>query len=387
MAAHAGTVAIHTRLGRAGPGHEPLSAIDVGRPGPAKRGRELPTVPGYEILGELGRGGMGVVYKARQLQLNRARRPEDDPGRRPRRRRTSWPASAPRPRPSPGLQHPNIVQIYEVGEHDGLPFFSLEFVRRRQPGRAARRHAAAAAPGGRSWSRRWPGPCTRPPARHRPPRPEAGQRPAPPLATLEQPAETSPPLEPSATGDAVPKITDFGLAKQLRRATRPDARPAPSWARPATWPPSRPPGKAKDDRPGRRRLRPGRDPLRAADRPAAVQGARRRWTPCCRCCTDEPVPPRRLQPQVPRDLETICLKCLQKEPAARYARPGTWPTTCAASWPASRSGPGRSARRAGLALVPAQPRLGGDARGRGGAARGHRGGVARRPWRWRRRTR
>src|SRR6187397_1220266 len=83
-------------------------------------------VPGYEILGELGRGGMGVVYKAKHLKLNRvvalkmilagghAGEAELE------RFRIEAEAVA-------HLQHPNVVQIFEVGEQNGLPFFSLEF--------------------------------------------------------------------------------------------------------------------------------------------------------------------------------------------------------------------------------------------------------------------
>jgi len=84
-------------------------------------------IEGYEILGELGRGSMGVVYKVRQTQPNRFAAlkmllpdmPADEKAR--ARFRIEVEAAA-------RLQHPNIVHIYEVGEHQGRPFYSMEYV-------------------------------------------------------------------------------------------------------------------------------------------------------------------------------------------------------------------------------------------------------------------
>jgi tRNA A-37 threonylcarbamoyl transferase component Bud32 len=115
-------------------GAEPTPRAD---PGPMESSREgvvsppaepgLPAIPGYEVLGELRRGGMGVVYKARQVKANRlvalkmilAGRHADAQDLARFRREAEAVAR---------LQHPHVVQIHEVGEAEGRPFFSLEFV-------------------------------------------------------------------------------------------------------------------------------------------------------------------------------------------------------------------------------------------------------------------
>ncbi len=299
------------------------SALPMTPPGGGPA-RALPVVPGYEILDEFWvSGGMGVVYKARQIQLNRlvalkmilagGHAGEAELAR----FRTEAEAVA-------RLQHPNIVQIHEVGEHDGLPYFSLEFC---AGGSLAQKLGGTPLPPPEAAGlvetlaramRRGPS------ARHRPPRPEAGQR---------------------AAGRATARPRSPTSAWPSSWTTPARRRPAPSWARRATWRPEQADGQASEIGPAGRRLRPGGHPLRVPDRPAALQGGDGAGDAGCRCVTQEPVPPRRCSPQVAarpgNDLSEVPGKGAG---ASATPRPEAWPTTCAASWTASRSAPGRSAR-------------------------------------------
>jgi hypothetical protein len=251
-------------------------------------------VPGYEVLGELGRGGMGVVYKARQTSLGRdvalkmilsgAHAGCDEM----RRFRTEAEAVA-------RLRHPNVVQIYEIGEVGGLPFFSLEFV------------------GGGSLESR---------LRGEPQQPAEAARLVEALARAVQAAHdvnvVHRDLKPAnvlLTEDGQPKITDFGLARKLDEQGRTQTGSVmgtPSYMAPEQASASKDVGPLADVWALGAILYEcltGRTPFRGATAMDTLELVR----------NDDPPPPRQLEPGVPRDLEAVCLKCLEKDPRQRYA--------------------------------------------------------------------
>jgi tetratricopeptide (TPR) repeat protein len=262
------------------------------RPGPAA---PWPAVPGYEIEGELGRGGMGVVYRARQVRARRTvalkmilagshAAPEELA-----RFRTEAEAIA-------RLQHPNVVQIYEVGEHEGLPFFSLEFC----PGGALDKKL-----GGQPLPAREAAALLQTLARA--------------MHAVHQVDVVHRDLKPGnvlLAADGTPKVTDFGLAKRLDETVR--TRLGAVMGTPSYMAPEQARGALDQIGPATDvwalgailyECLTGRPPFLAATP----------WDVLEQVKNQEPVPVRGLQPNVPRDLETICLCCLQKERGRRYA--------------------------------------------------------------------
>jgi WD40 repeat protein/Tfp pilus assembly protein PilF len=268
------------------------------RPAAPSSGRPslpAPLVPGYEDLEEIGRGGMGVVYKARQIRLDRIVALKMILGA-----ETASPKAHDRfqreAEAYARLQHPNIVQVFEVGAHDGRPFFSLEFV---EGGNLAQKLAGT--PLSAAEAARLVHTLAR--AVH-----HAHER-----GVLHRDLTPSNVLL-SAAG--VPKITDFGLAKRLDvegNSTRTGAlQGTPNYMAP------------EQAEGGRRRLGPGTDVWALGailyecltGRPPF--GGATVFETLDQVRGHEPVPPRALQPKVPCDLETVCLKCLHKDPARRY---------------------------------------------------------------------
>jgi len=255
-----------------------------------------PSFPGHETLGKIGQGGMGVVYKARDLKLGRvvaiktiaeaqyATREQLD-------RFVAEAVAVSR------LQHPHIIHIHAIGEHEGRPYFSLEFA---EGGSLAQRLAQG---------------------------PMATAGAAELVETLARAVHTAHlagivhrDLKPSnvlLTADGSPKVSDFGLAKLMgsdsARTLSGDVLGTPSYMAP-----EQAGGHSREVGPAVDIYALGAILYQSlTGRPPFLGGSAIETLNLV--MSTEVIPPRRLRPEVPRDLETICLKCLEKEPQKRYA--------------------------------------------------------------------
>jgi serine/threonine protein kinase len=292
---------------------------------PAAVDHERPSVPGYEILEELGRGGMGIVYKARQLGLNRTVAlkmvlPGIRTGPKDRARFRAEAAVIAR------LQHPNIVRIYDVGEAAGRPYFVLEFV----AGGSLAQHLQGTPQPARTAALLVETLARAVHAAHTNGVIHRDLKPANILlegsgvmghASGKRFGRHSD--HPNLTFSVVtPKITDFGVAKCAGSEWDPrdlggptvtgELLGTPSYMAPEqAMVPRQPAGPAVDVYALGAilyELLTGRPPF-AGESPLAT---------VVQVLHNEPVSATVLQPNVPRDLETICLKCLRKEPRKRY---------------------------------------------------------------------
>lgn len=298
-------------------------------PMPAARTGPSLAVPGYEIVGELGRGGMGVVYKARQISLNRfvalkmiLSGAHAGSMQRERFRREAEAAAH--------LKHPNIVQVYEVGEHDRHPYCALEYVEGRPLNEVIREGAPPM---------EWSAAIVEELARavdyahrrgivHRDLKP--GNILLEKVDSRQNTVDRSPTKTDGSSQDRssihagycllstvyFPKITDFGLAKRLDEKDS-HTRTGDILGTPSYMAPEQAAGKSKEIGPPADIYALGAILYELMCGVPPFEG-QNTWDTVSKVINQDPVPPSRRKTQVPRDLETICLKCLHKEPARRY---------------------------------------------------------------------
>jgi len=276
----------------------PSSVDDSARPALLERLRNdgrLPDIPGYEVESVIGTGGMGVVYRARHLKLDRwvaikmvllgahASREE-------------MACLLREAQDVAALRHPNIVQVYDVAEHDGFPYFAMELLEGGDLARTLQGKPLAARDAAELV------------------RVLAGAVHAAHLGGI-----VHRDLKPGnilLSSDETPKVGDFSLARRLDTDST-IVTQARQGGTPSYMAPEQAAGDSSALQPAvdiyslgaiLYELLTGRPPFKAE----SSSETRRQ------VITDDPVPPAQLNSRVPRDLETICLKCLQKEPARRY---------------------------------------------------------------------
>lgn len=313
--------------------HAP-SSTELGEGGDRKRlhwprksrdSRPVEPPPGYELLEEIGRGGMAVVFRAKQQILNRVVALKmllaGGVASKEVLARVQQEARA-----VAQLQHPGIVQIHEVGEHRGLPYLSLEYVaggtlhewlggRPLPPLEAARVIEQLARTTQYAHERGVVHRDLKPANVLLTERPPSLQSSA--TIPMSQPRSGLSGSNPTPSFAAQTKISDFGLARVLGSSSDLTAT-GQVIGTPSYMAPEQAAGTCDDVSPAQDiyslgailyELLTGRPPFRGTSLFDTLEQVR----------TTEAVPPRKLQPRVPRDLETICLKCLEKVPDRRYA--------------------------------------------------------------------
>ncbi len=315
--------ALDDSLGQAepSPGLTPSDSAKAHWPRKARSSRAVEPPPGYELLEEIGRGGMAVVFRAKQQILNRVVALKMLLGGGVASTETLARLKQ-EARAVAQLQHPGIVQIHEVGEHQGLPYLSLEYVsggtlhdwlrgRPLSAQEAARiieqlaRTIAFAHERG---------------IVHRDLKPAnvlLTEMPAESPSTSTLPIARSQHQSPAMSDIAPLKISDFGLARMGDSGSDLTAT-GQVLGTPSYMAPEQAAGTATAASPALDlyslgailyELLTGRPPFRGTTVLETLEQVRH----------DEPVPPRQLQPRTPRDIETICLKCLEKSPDRRYS--------------------------------------------------------------------